>query len=218
MIQTKKSIADRVVLRLQDGFASIDWKIDEREMFRVIDDKANARAKLNLIENWKLTGSRIVDESFITTWDGDNALTVVDPEGEQSYIILPATPVALPDDAGVQEIWPLDYGYGQVRLRRHEDIRRTRNLMSGNMQQDLGGYRNGVKFVFDQVDVGKNFGSKFGVRLVIKDSTSIGVNDNYPIAGDVLDSLIEDVYQYFVQKRLAPTDTVRDAQDAINRN
>lgn len=213
MIQTKKSVADRIVLRLQNGLPNIDSRIWEKEIFRVIDDKVNARARENFMNNWKL-GSQNTDESFITTWDGDNALAVVDVENDQSYINLPATPVALFENQGVVEVWPMNFEFGPVRIRRHEHIRRTKNLMSGNMQQELGGYRNGSKFVFDQVAVGKNYATYFGVRLVIKDSTSVGINDPYPVAGDILDLVIEDVYQYFMEKkRMTPTDEVRDRND-----
>jgi hypothetical protein len=215
MIQTKKSVADRIVLRLQNAFPNADFKIFEKEIFRVVDDKVNARARENFMNNWKL-GSQNTDESFITTWDGENAIAVVDVEEDQSYIELPATPVALYENQGVVEVWPMNFEFGAVRIRRHEHIRRSKNLMSGNMQQELGGYRNGSRFVFDQVDVGKNFAATFGVRLVIKDSTAVGLYDPYPVAADILDLVIEDVYQYFLERKIVPTDTVRDRNDKEN--
>lgn len=212
MIHTKKTIADRVISRLQNDFPGIDFKIQIREVFLVVDDIVNAMAKKNHMDNWKL-GSVGLDECFITTWDGDNALTVVEEDNTQSYLTLPATPAALFMNGGIVEIWPLNFEFGAVKIRRHEDIRRTRNLMSGNMQGELGGYPRGTLFVFDQIDVRKNFSENFGCRLAIKDSTAISETAPYPVAGDLLEEVIGKAYLYFAEKRLAPTDTVRDKND-----
>jgi hypothetical protein len=214
MIQTKKKVADRVISKLQNAYPNIDFRaIQIREVFFVVDDIVNSLARANYFQNWKL-GIAGVDEAFITTWDGANAITVVDPEGAQSYIELPATPVALPMGDGI-EVWPTNFEYGAVRQRKHSDIRRTRNLMSGNMQLQLGGYRAGTRFVFDQINVGKNFAQTMGVRLPIKDSTSISETANYPIAADVLEEVIDRAVLYFFEKRESPTDTVRDGNDKV---
>lgn len=217
MIKSKKYYADRVVLALQDSFPDIDWRIDQREIFVAVDDVVNAMAKDNYFENWKLYGPT-VDESFITTWDGDNAIDVVDPDNQPSYMVLPSEFAALPMNNGIQEVWPLNYEFGAVRLRLHQDIRRTRNLMSGNMQQELGGYARGNLFVFDQVEVRKNFSEKFGLRMVIKDSTALSETAPYPIPGNIAEEVIRRVVMFFTGKRFQPADTVRDKNDSINRN
>lgn len=217
MIQTKKKVADRVISKLQNAYPNIDFRaIQIREVFLVVDDIINSKARENYFNNWKL-GAAGVDEAFMTTWDGDSAIAVVDVENQESYIELPATPVALPMGDGI-EVWPMNFEHGAVRQRRHSDIRRTRTLMSGNMQHQLGGYRLGTRFVFDQVDVGKNFAKTMGVRLPIKDSTAISETASYPIAGDMMEEIIDTAVKYFFEKRVAPTDTVRDGNDALNRN
>lgn len=216
-IKSKKYYADRIILALQDAYPNIDFKIQEREVFLVVDDIVNAMAKENYFENWKLYGA-MVDEQFITVWEGDNAIDVVDTEDQPSYIILPASYAALPMNGGIAEIWPLNYEFGAVKLRRHEDVRRTRNLMSGGMQGELGGYPVGNKFTFDQCGVRSNYSEKFGVRLVIKDSSAIGISDPYPIPSSAVEEVIKRGIEYFMQKRMLPTDTIRDKNDSINRN
>lgn len=216
-IKTKKYFADRIILALQNAYPNIDFKIQDREVFLAVDDIVNAMAKDNYIENMKLFGAN-TDEGFITTWDGENALTVVDEEDKQSYLVMPATFAALPMNNGIVEVWSTDYEFGSVRIRRHEDVRRTRTLMSGNMQGELGGYPRGNLFVFDQVDVGKNFSETFGMRGVIKDSSAIGITDPYPIPGNLVEEVINKAVMFFTQKRFQVTDTVRDGNDAIKRN
>jgi hypothetical protein len=214
MIQTKKKVADRVISKLQDAYPNIDFRaIQIREVFLVVDDIVNRKARENYLQNWKM-GFAGVDEAFITTWD---AVSVVDVEGQQSYIELPATPVALPMGDGV-EVCPVNFEFGAVRQRKHSDVRRTRTLMSGNMQHQLGGYREGTRFVFDQVNVGKNFSQTMKVRMPIKDSTAISETGSYPIAADLMEEIIDTAVQYFYEKRENPTDVVRDGNDALNRN
>lgn len=80
MTKSKAYYAERILKALQDAFRNADFKIGEREVFLVLDDVVNAMAKDNYFENWKFFGPGL-DEGFITTWDGDNAITIVDPEG-----------------------------------------------------------------------------------------------------------------------------------------
>lgn len=219
MIRSKKYYAQRIIRSLQDAFPNADFRISEREIFVMLDDVVNSMAKQNYLENWKLYGAG-VDECFITTFDGDSALIVVDPdEGESpSYIELPAVPVALPRNGGIVEVWPLRFEFGPVRIMDHSDVRRTRRLMSGNLQGELGGFRQNLRFVFNQTKVKKVYGEKFGVRLAVKDSTALSEDVPYPIAADMEDGVISAVVERFINRRMMPTDTVRDKQDAINRN
>lgn len=213
MITTKKLISDKVIDRLQNDYPNIDFKIQPRDVFLVVDDIVNALAKTNYIENFKLYGG--IDEGFITTWDGESAMVVVDPENQPSYFTLPAIPVALPMNGGFREIWPLNYEYGAVKIRMHEDIRRTRRLMSGNMQGELSGCPKYPVFEFDQMEVRKNYSETFGLRMVIKDSSAISENAPYPIAADLVEQVVQRAYLYFQEKRISPTDTIRDKNDKV---
>lgn len=219
MIKSKQYYADRVRKDLQDGFSNIDFKIGDREIFLKLDDVVNAMARQNYFDNWKLYGAGN-DEHFITEWSGDSAIAVVDPDGGEnpSYIEFPAEYAALPRHAGIVEIWPENYEYGAVRIMDHGDVRRTRKLMSGNLQGELGGFPSGNRFVFNQPEVKRNFADTFGVRLVVKDSTALAVTAQYPIPSDLQEEVIKRVVDHFRERRVQPTDTVRDGQDALNRN
>lgn len=216
MIYTKKMIADRVIDKLMNDFPNIDFRIDIRSVFLAVDDIINKLAKQNYLENFKFYGG--IDDAFTTVWDGANALTVTDVVGQPSYITLPAIPVALPNNGGIIECWPLNYKYQQVRIRRHEDVRRTSRLMSGNMQGQLGGYPKYPVFEFDQIEVSKKYATRFGMKMCVKDSKDIAVDAPFPIAADAFDQIIKEAYVYFQEKRLAPTDVIRDGRDALTRN
>jgi hypothetical protein len=215
-MKTKKYYSDRTFLMLQDIYPQSDNRVQEREIWRMLDDVVNSLARDNYFENWKLYGAAL-DEAFVTTWDGGNAISVVDIEGQQSYLQIPSNYIALPKHGGIVEVWPTNFAFGQVHIRDHADVRRTRRLMSGGMQGELGGYPKGMIFEFDQVDVGKLYSDKFGMRLAIRDSSQIAIDSPYPVAADKEEEVIQRVVDKIRERRVQPTDTVRDKNDAPNR-
>ncbi len=131
---------------------------------------------------------------------------------------MPAQYAALPDNRGIDEIWPENFEYGSVKIRHSRNIRLYRNNMAASLQGELGGAPQGIKFLFNQVGVGQNFAPTFGVRLVIKDSSQISEDAPYPIPSSAEEEVIKRGILFFTEKRVKPTDVVRDGQDAVNRN
>lgn len=217
IVQSKRWIAQQVINELQNDKPNIDFKIDEREVFLRMDSEVNQMARVSYFDNWKMSTSEL-DEHFITTWDGDNAITVVDQEnGNPSYIDLPASYVDLPNHRGIDEIWPLEYGtYDQsVIIRSHRSLRMLQNNKVSNMQKRLSGYPQGQRFYFDTCDVGTKYGTKFGVRLVIRDSAFIGYDEIYPIPADKIKALMIILVDWFRSRKAQRSDTIRDGNDNI---
>lgn len=215
MIGSKRWVAQQVLVELQNDKPNIDFKIDEREVFLRMDAEVNQMARQSFFDNWKFSGANI-DEQFLTRWDGESAITVVDqPNGQPSYLELPAAWVDLPRNRGIDEIWPLEYGeYNQsVVITSHRDKRLYQNNKAGNMQGRLSGYPTGRRFVFNECNVAKKYGNKFGVSLVIRDSSQIGYDEIYPIPADKLKALIMILVVWFRSRREQPTDRVRDSND-----
>jgi hypothetical protein len=220
MVKSKRYYAERVISGLQNRYPNIDFKIDFREVFLAIDDIVNSLAKKNYFDNWKTTGEGI-DEQFITTF----SVAVVDQEREHpSYFVLPANYAALPNNRGIEEIWPETFqlngqDFSVVVLSR-SDWRRYKNFQAGKFQGRLAGYPenhvDGNRFVFTTHDVKKKYGNTMGVRLVIKDSSQISETAPYPIPGDLEGDVIEMCINFFYEKRLSMTDTVRDKNDISN--
>lgn len=215
MIGSKRWVAQQVIVELQNDKPNIDFKIDEREIFLRMDAEVNQMARQSFFDNWKFSGANI-DEQFLTRWDGDNAITVIDqPDSQPSYLELPASWVDLPRNRGIDEIWPLEYGeYNQsVIITSHRDKRLYQNNKAGNMQGRLSGYPSGRRFIFNECNVGKKYGDKFGVALVIRDSSQIGYDEIYPIPADKLKALILILVTWYRSRRDQPTDRVRDSND-----
>lgn len=215
IVYSKRWVAEQVINEMQNSKPNIDFKIDEREIFLRMDAEVNAMARASYFDNWKLSGPNM-DEQFITTWDGDFALDVVDQDdGMPSYLVFPAGYVDLPLNRGIDEIWPLEYGDNDqsVIIRSHRSLRQLQNNKAGNMQQRLSGYPKGGIFEFATCDVGKKYGPKFGMRLVIRDSSVLGLDERYPVPADKLQILITKLVDWFRARRDRKFDSIRDGND-----
>jgi hypothetical protein len=213
MIKSKRYYAQRIILGLQDEYPNEDFKIDEREVFPVIDDIVNRMAETDYFDNWKFSGQH-VDEQFITQWD---EITVVDQDDEQpSYFNFPSNYAALPNNRGIDEIWPLNYRQKgddhSVAIMTHQDFRRFKSLQAGKLEGRLGGYPQGARFYFTTCGVKKKFGN-VGLRLVIRSSADIAIDAPYPIPANREGDVVLMAIQWFMNKRDQPTDEVRDGKD-----
>jgi hypothetical protein len=213
-MKTKRFFADQVKDVIMNNHPNMDFKIDERDIFVRLDAIVNQYAEQNYFDNWKFVGEGI-DEHFITTWD---EVTVVDPTDEQpSYFEFPSNYAALPNNRGIDEIFPLKYKKGGVQsspviVMDNITSRRYGQLQAGRMEGRLSGYPKGNKFIFRECGVKAKYGN-MSVRLVIRDSTTIGVTDFYPIPSNFEQRVIMETAAWFIQKREAPTDKVRDKND-----
>lgn len=213
MIKTRKYYSDRVILALQNGYQNIDFKIQEREVFPVIDDVVNKLAEKDYFDNWRMTGQG-VDEHFVTEFE---EIEVIDQDNDKpSYFVFPSNWAALPNNRGIDEIWPLKFKMKgndhSVVVMTHSDFRRYKSLYAGKLEGRLGGYPKGINFEFTTCGVKKKYGN-MGLRLVVRSSADISNTAPYPIPANREGEVIGAVVQYFITKREEPTDEVRDSND-----
>lgn len=213
MIKSKKYYAEQVIRELQNDRINIDFKIDEREVFIRIDSVVNSLAEKNLLDNWKLNSMHAVDDQYITTWDFENAIEVKDDSQRNSKLVLPSNYADLGNNRGIDAIWPMKEGSESVKIMSQRDYRLYANTMAGNMQGKLGGYPQNGEFIFNQKDVAKRYGKKFGCRLIVRDSSWIAVDAQYPIPSNKEGMIIEMCVEWFKERRKQPTDEVRDKND-----
>lgn len=212
-MKTKRFFAELVILSIQNDHQNIDIKVDEREVFLIMDAVVNELAAKNYFENWRLSGYG-VDEQFITTWED---VAVVDQEnGNPSYLILPANYAALPRNGGIDGIYPMKWvtaDQPNVVVISQGDYRRYKSNSACDLQGRLAGYPQGNRFYFTTCEVKKKYGD-MGVRLVIRDSSQIADDAPYGIPSDKENLLIATCVEWYRIKRQVPTDSVRDNKDA----
>lgn len=214
MPKTKRAFCEQILNELEDDYRNIDFKIDEREVFLRMDATVNEMAAKNYFDNWKMSGASI-DEGFITTWE---PVTVVDQDNSlPSYLTLPSNYPALPKNGGIVQIYPIRFvkeNQPPVVIISHEDYRRYMSNPAGKYSGRLTGYPKGTRFTFTTCGVKKIYGD-MGVSLAVRDSSVIGMNEVYPIPSDRENELVATLVEWFRNRRLQVTDSVRDNKDAV---
>lgn len=214
MIKDKRFYSDRIIDGLQNRFPNLDFKIDERDVFMILDDVVNQFAEQNFFDNWKMMRGG-VDDQFITTF----TVTVIDPDNDsevKSYFVMPANYAALPDNGGISEIYPLSFEDDALHLvvvMSSSDYRRYINNPAIKLEGRLGGFPKDNKFTFTTHSVAAKYGEEFECRLVVKDSTAIALGAHYPIPSNYENIVIETCIDKLQEKRMTPTDTIRDGND-----
>lgn len=216
MIKSKLYYAQRVILGLQDDYPNQDWKIDVREIYPVLDDIVNALAAQNYFSNWTMAGAGI-DEGFITTWED---VVVTDYENEvPSEFTFPSNYAALPNNDGIIGVIPMKQ---QLRGSDHsvvvvtyEQWLKYKNMPAGQFQGRLAGYPRGGKFKFTSCGVKKKYGNMI-VRLAVRSAADIPVDQPYGIPSNHEGDVVSKAKLYFVEKRMMPTDYVRDKNDTAS--
>lgn len=216
-LRTKWSYAEEIRNILDKDFGDRDMQLDPREIILRLDQAVNEQAKLGDLENFKLNKGEFVDDTFITTWEW---LTVTDPANKMpSYVQLPATPVALDTNRGIDQIYfKNDFAavkkryYDPVIITSFKDLSSYRNTMGGDLGERISGYPKDGYFVFDRGDINATYG-QIGMRLVVRDASAIGDNDPYPIPADRVATIMDSVIDFFRKKMAQPTDHIRDTID-----
>jgi hypothetical protein len=220
MIKSKVFYAERVIRSLQNDYPNIDWKIDEREVFPFLDDVVNMLAAKGYLDNWKRGNGAAIDEQYITEFADIEIVDPKDEDGEPtgalSYLALPGNYVDLPNNRGIDEVYPQEVTQNNqqsVVVISHNDYRRYANNMAANSQGRLTAFVKGRQLVFTECSVGAKYGDKFTIRLVIRDASQIDDDAPYPIAANMEGIVVEMVTKQFYDKRMQPTDIVRDKND-----
>lgn len=215
MARTKRWYSDQILFELRNDKLTADFKIDEREVFVRLDAEVNAMARQSYFDNWQVSGPS-VDEQFITTWEPADITVVDQSNGLPSYFELPASYIDLPNNAGIDAIWPKNYNdkFGYVVVMSYSRYLLYRNNKAGNMQGRLYGYPKGNRFYFGTSDVKKNYGG-VGCRLVIRDSSMIDKDAVYPVPADKERAIVARLVEWFRNRIMQGSDTIRDNQDKV---
>lgn len=210
MSKTKRLYAEEIKQALINGYPDIDWRLDERVIFRTMDAIVNDMAAKSMMNNWK-AGAPGISEGFITTWDEVEVIDDIEEE-TNSYLTLPVSFVDLPMERGIDEIYPKDKSDApSVVILKHREVRIYQNIMAGSMHR-LAGYPEGNIFRFTDWGVKKDYGN-MGVRLVVRDSSLISIDAEYPIPANAEAQMIKMCINWFREKREIPANKVRDKVD-----
>ena len=214
-MKTKLLYAEDIRNNLYSSLIGRDVKIDFREIFLAMDRAVNFFAKGAFFENWKLGFGKVDD-----LWQVDfSPITVTDTANQNSSFALPTSNyVSLPNGQGIQDIYFLNNSglkkryYKPVIIKNFKDQAGYRSSMAGDNQGRISCYIKNRTIYFDRPRIDAIYGT-VGIRLVLRDASLLLDTDVYPIPADAEDAFINKSIAFFMQRRAAEPDLIKDAND-----
>lgn len=199
---TKKLISDQVLYKLAGGIPDSGFPIKEQDVWNSIDQKFNAMVKAQHFGVNLPNGETIPENLAIATYE-DIAVTSYGTNKSKS--ILPAMPISLPKNAGINEVLPVlnvtdsgDKIWGKPLiplLSGQEYLLQVDKLLNDLMGQ-FAYTPNGITLVYNK-DLTTYGINKVDMKLVVLDISRYSVTDILPIPSDMEDKLINDLIADF---------------------
>lgn len=192
-MSTKKVISDQVLFKLFGGIPDSAAPIDERDIWKSLEQKANALFKLRHFDTTLPSGEMIPENTMIATYE--NVAVVV--EGTQSKSTLPVIPISLPKAVGIYQVY--DPEYPEIPFipiqRGQRALLRTDALLNDVL--GLISYEPKNNVIVYNRDL-----TLFGVNVVtmelcVLDMSQYGINDELPIPADFEERIINELIQEF---------------------
>lgn len=198
-MSTKKIISDQVLYKLSGGVPDTAFPIDERDIWKALDQKINGLFKLHQFDTNLPNGEYIPEQAMIAIYEGNTVTSV----NEWSTAELPITPISLPKDVGIYLVYDPnfpDMPFIPVR-RGQRALLKTDSLLSDLMGQisyepytNPTTKKNLVKFNKDLTTLGI---TQVTMELCVLDISMYGITDNLPIPRDYESRIVEELVQDF---------------------
>jgi len=199
---TKKEISDSVLFKLAGGFPDSNFPVDERDIWSSMEHKINAKFKIQQYAENLPSGETIPDNLCLATYE-DIAVTSLG--GSRSKSTLPAVPISLPKNAGIQMVLPVlnvtdsgDRTHGKPLIplvTGQIELLQTDTLLNDLMGR--WGYTPSGKTLYYTKDLTLFSITKVDMRLVVFDMALYGANDTLPVPADYTDWLEDELLKEF---------------------
>lgn len=190
---TKKIVSDQVLYKLAGGYPDNAFPIDERDVWKALEQKVNSLFKLRHFDTTLPSGETIPENAMIATYEG----VTVTSSGQQSYSTLPVTPISLPKNVGIYLIYDANYPdyYFKPLQRGMRGLLRTDNLLSDTL--GLISYEpknNRVVYSKDLTLLGV---SSVTMELCVFDISNYSATAELPIPSDYEERIVNELVAEF---------------------
>jgi hypothetical protein len=187
---TKYHLAEQILRRISEYNVSRNLEIDMREVWLRMDQLTNEWANLNILRDMQYDGGEVSPFYLTVFYD----LPVeTDVRSIMPYVTLPAIPVQLPYNKGVNRIWQ----DGNLGLTENEFIyttasQRPSHDLASDMPNKTGYFLQANKAYFRKPVAGT-----VNMALCVANAESIDENAPYPIPADKQREMIDQVVLFF---------------------
>lgn len=178
----------------------------EMDIAMLAISQAADQVRIEEIYRLKSLGSNIIPSNYLSTFD-NGILPKYDENRCEWYIDLPAKPLALPNNQGLQQVSFKKHREEVIRVVSPMYLSAFRNSMTKDLQGDYGCYMDGFRLYFIN-DLSED--TELIIRMVAT-ANDIGEFDYFPIDGAIESRVLERAASlYGVQKKIP--------QDLTNNN
>lgn len=192
-MSTKKILSDQVLYKLAGGTPDSGFPIDERDVWKALDQKINGLFKLHQLDTNLPSGEYIPEHAMIAVYEGNAVISV----GEWSTATIPVTPISLPKDVGIYLVYDPNFPDSPfIPLRRGQGAL----LKSDSFLSDIIGQisyepnKNTLKFNKDLTTLGI---TEVTMELLVLDISQYTVNQDLPIPRDYEERIVTELVQEF---------------------
>ena len=190
---TKRIISDQVIFKLSGGLRPTKFPVDERDVWKALEQKINSLFKLKHFEVTLPSGELIPENTMIATYEGNTVTSI----NEWSTAQLPVIPISFPRNMGIFLIY--DPAFPDVPFipiqRGQSALLGTDALLSDLMGQISYEPKNNIiKFNKDITTFGI---TEVTMELCVLDMSQYGITDILPIPSDYEERIVMELIQEF---------------------
>jgi hypothetical protein len=189
MASTKKILAEQVMFKLEGGWPDIAAAVQEEDLYKRIEQKVNAKAKLQHFNQTLASGETIPDGLFIATYDGISVSSYQD----RSKATLPVKPISLPRNMGIFRIYNEQYPDNDfIPLQRGQMALLRSDVLLNDLIGDIGYEPRNEDVVFSK-DLTLMGVSEVSMELVVMDMSLFSVTQALPIPADMEEEIVNEL-------------------------
>lgn len=193
MASTKKILAEQVMYALGAGWPDIAAAVQEEDLYKRIEQKVNAKAKLQHFAQTLASGETIPDGLFLATYEG----VAVTSSGDRAKATLPVKPVSLPRNLGIYNVYDERYpDQPFIPLQRGQMALLRSDALLNDLIGDVGYEPKNEEIIFTK-DIALLGVSEVVMELVVFDISQFSITQPLPIPADMEDELVREMVQEY---------------------
>lgn len=195
MSSTKKIISDEVLFRISGGFPDTANPVDERDIWKSLEQLINTKFRLRQFEEVLLNGETIPQNLNIAIYEN---VAVTSHGTLKSKAILPVMPISLPKGMGIFMIYDPAYPDKPfIPLSRGMGAMLQTDKLLGDLMGLVAFEPRGNQVIFNRnlFILGV---TNVTMELVVFDMSLYGKNDILPITSDMEAELVDELVKQFV--------------------
>lgn len=191
---TKYLIAEQVILKLEGGYADIASAVQREDIYKRIEQKINQKFKVEHFSVTLPSGETIPDNLSIATYEG---VTVTSLNNGKSKSTLPVTPVSLPKNVGIYQVFNPAYpDFPFIPIQKGQRALLRTDALLSDMIEQVTYEPNNTTVTFSK-DLTLMDCPEVTMDLVVFDISLYSETEYLPIPSDYESALVEELYNEY---------------------